>query len=103
MEQRTGNHTRQLWAQVLLAQVLYQTGEFAPAYENFLQAEVEACFWKAITLARHQRAASLELRAVLSLSWLWRQQGKVPQARQMLAQMYGRFTEGFDTMDLQEA
>jgi len=66
-------------------------------------AEVEACFWKAMTLARHQRAASLELRAVLSLSRLWRQQGKAPQARQMLAQMYGRFTEGFDTMDLQEA
>ena len=38
LEQRTGNHTHQLWAQVLLAQVLYQTGEFAPAYENFLQA-----------------------------------------------------------------
>jgi len=45
----------------------------------------------------------LELRAVLSLSRLWRQQGKAPQARQMLAQRYGRFTEGFDTMDLQEA
>jgi len=44
----------------------------------------------------------LELRAVLSLSRLWRQQGKSPQARQMLAQMYGRFTEGLDTMDLRE-
>jgi predicted ATPase len=68
-----------------------------------LDAEAEACFRKAITLAHRQRATSLELRAVLNLSRLWRQQGKSQQARQMLAQMYGRFTEGFDTMDPREA
>jgi DNA-binding winged helix-turn-helix (wHTH) protein/predicted ATPase len=66
-------------------------------------AEAEACFRKAITLARRQRTVSLELRAALSLSRLWRQQGKLQQARQMLAQVYSRFTEGFDTADLQEA
>jgi len=45
----------------------------------------------------------LELRAVMSLSRLWRQQGKKAEARQMLAEIYGWFTEGFDTADLQEA
>ena len=65
--------------------------------------EAEACFHKAIDIARHQRAKALELRAVMSLSRLWRQQGKKNEARQMLAEVYGWFTEGFDTKDLQEA
>jgi predicted ATPase len=67
------------------------------------QGEAEACFHKAIEVARKQQVKSLELRAVLSLSRLWQQQGKQKQARQMLAAMYGWFTEGFDTKDLQEA
>jgi predicted ATPase len=66
-------------------------------------AEAEACFRQAITLAHRQHAASLELRAVLSLSRLWRQQGKLQPARHILVQVYGRFTEGFDTADLQGA
>jgi predicted ATPase len=65
--------------------------------------EVEACFLKAIEIARRQQAKSLELRAVMSLSRLWQKQGKKDEARQMLAEIYGRFTEGFDTKDLQEA
>ncbi len=65
--------------------------------------EAEACFLKAIAIARQQGARSLELRAVMALSRLWRQQGKPGDARQMLAETYGWFTEGFDTMDLQEA
>ena len=65
--------------------------------------EAEACFLKAIAIARRQRARSLELRAVMALSRLWRQQGKPGDARQMLAETYGWFTEGFDTSDLQEA
>ncbi|SDC68317.1 Double zinc ribbon [Variovorax sp. CF079] len=65
--------------------------------------EVEACFLQAITIARRQGARSLELRAVMALSRLWRQQGKSAEARQMLAESYGWFTEGFDTADLQEA
>ncbi len=53
--------------------------------------------------AQRQGAKSWELRAVMSLSRLWQQQGKKKQARQMLADIYGWFTEGFDTTDLQEA
>jgi DNA-binding winged helix-turn-helix (wHTH) protein/predicted ATPase len=67
------------------------------------QSEAEACFLKAIEIARRQRAKSLELRAVMSLARLWQQQGKEEEARQMLAEIYGWFTEGFDTKDLQEA
>ena len=68
-----------------------------------LLAEAEACFDKAIAIARRQGAKSLELRAVMSLSRLWQSQGKQAEARQMLAEIYGWFTEGFDTADLQEA
>jgi adenylate cyclase len=58
---------------------------------------------KAIEIARQQSAKSLELRAVTSLSRLWQSQGKKEDARQSLAEIYGWFTEGFDTADLQEA
>jgi predicted ATPase len=68
-----------------------------------LESEAEECFLKAIEIARKQQAKSLELRAVMSLSRLWQQQGKKAEARQMLAEIYGWFTEGFDTKDLQEA
>jgi len=67
------------------------------------QAEAEECFLKAIEIARKQRAKSLEPRAVMSLSRLWQQQGKKEEARKRLAEIYGWFTEGFDTADLQEA
>ncbi len=67
------------------------------------EAEAEACFLKAIEIARRQQAKSLELRAVTSLSRLWQQQGKKDEARQLLAEIYNWFTEGFDTKDLQEA
>jgi adenylate cyclase len=66
-------------------------------------AEAEECFWKAIEIARSQSAKSLELRAVMSLSRLWHHQGKEGSARQLLADIYHWFTEGFDTRDLQEA
>jgi predicted ATPase len=65
--------------------------------------EAEACFHKAIEVARQQEAKSLELRAVISLSRLWQRQGKQTEARKMLAEIYGWFTEGFDTADLREA
>ena len=64
--------------------------------------EAEACFHKAIEIARKQQAKSLELRAVISLSRLWQQQGKKAEAHEMLAEIYGWFTEGFDTADLRE-
>jgi predicted ATPase/DNA-binding winged helix-turn-helix (wHTH) protein len=66
-------------------------------------AEAEECFFKAIEIARRQSAKSLELRAVMSLARLWQQQDKKENARQMLAEIYNWFTEGFDTKDLQEA
>ncbi len=66
-------------------------------------SEAEACFHKAIEIARKQQAKSLELRAVMSLSRLWQQQGKQHEGDEMLAEIYGWFTEGFDTKDLQEA
>jgi predicted ATPase len=63
----------------------------------------EALFHQALTLARRQQAKSWELRAAMSLSRLWQQQGKWEEARTLLAPIYGWFTEGFDTADLQEA
>jgi len=63
----------------------------------------EACFQKAIEIARKQQAKSLELRVVMSLAQLWQQQGKRAEAHQMLSENYNWFTEGFDTKDLQEA
>jgi predicted ATPase len=66
------------------------------------EGEAEACFQQAIEIARRQSAKSLELRAVMSLARLWQHQGKQDEARQLLAEIYGWFTEGFDTKDLQE-
>jgi predicted ATPase len=67
------------------------------------ELEAEEYFLKAIEIARRQQAKSLELRAVMSLSRLWQQQGRREEARQMLAEIYGWFTEGFDTKDWQKA
>jgi predicted ATPase len=66
-------------------------------------ARAEACFNQALAVARQQQAKSWELRAAMSLARLWRDQGKVQQARELLAPVYGWFTEGFDTRDLKEA
>jgi class 3 adenylate cyclase/predicted ATPase len=66
-------------------------------------AEAEAWLQRALEVARRQEAKSLELRAAMSLSHLWQQQGKRDEARELLAPVYGWFTEGFDTADLQEA
>jgi predicted ATPase len=67
------------------------------------QAEAEACFRQALEVAHWQSAKSLELRAVMSLSRLWQKQGKREEARKMLSEIYGWFTEGFNTADLKEA
>ena len=66
-------------------------------------AKAEAHFERALQVALVQRAKSWELRAAMSLARLWRDQGKVQQARELLAPVYGWFTEGFDTLDLKEA
>jgi predicted ATPase len=67
------------------------------------QNEAEECFQKALNIARRQQGKSLELRAATSLSRLWHQQGKRDEARELLSETYGWFTEGFDTEDLREA
>jgi tetratricopeptide (TPR) repeat protein len=67
------------------------------------ETAAEACFQRAIDLARQQQAKSWELRAAMSLCRLWQRQGKREEARQLLAEIYGWFTEGFDTPDLKDA
>jgi len=66
-------------------------------------AEVAAWLQRALDVARRQQAKSLELRAAMSLARLWQPQGKREEACKLLAPIYGWFTEGFDTADLQEA
>jgi predicted ATPase len=66
-------------------------------------AKAEAYFERALAVAREQQARSWELRAAMSMARLWRSQGKAQQARELLAPVYGWFTEGFDTLDLKEA
>jgi predicted ATPase len=66
-------------------------------------AKVEAHFDRALAIARQQQAKSWELRAAMSMARLWRDQSKRQQALDLLAPVYGWFTEGFDTLDLREA
>ena len=65
--------------------------------------KAEAYFDRALAVARQQQAKSWELRAAMSMARLWRDQGKRDEARELLAPVYGWFTEGFDTLDLKEA
>jgi len=86
------------WA---MAELYRLKGELLLA-QGAAEIEVEACFLQALDIARQQSAKSWELRATMNLCRLWQQQGKREQARQALADIYGWFTEGFDTHDLQE-
>ena len=67
------------------------------------KVEEEACFQKALDVARQQQAKSWELRAATSLARLWQQQDKQAEAHKLLSEIYNWFTEGFDTKDLQDA
>jgi hypothetical protein len=78
-------------------------GEIALLSPEVDAAKAEANFERALSVARQQQAKSWELRAAISLARLWRDQGKAKEARELLAPMYGWFTEGFDTRDLKEA
>jgi predicted ATPase len=78
-------------------------GEIALKLPQPDAAKAEAHFERALAVARKQQAKSWELRAAMSMARLWRDQGKPQQARELLAPVYGWFTEGFDTPDLQEA
>ena len=85
------------------AQVHRTAGEIALLSPARDAAKAEAYFERALAIARQQQTKSLELRTAMSLARLWRDRGKVQQARELLAPVYGWFTEGFDTRDLKEA
>jgi predicted ATPase len=85
------------------AELYRRKGELLLALTAENHAEATACFHHALAIARHQQAKSWELRAATSLARLWQSQGKRAEAYERLAQIYGWFTEGFDTADLQEA
>jgi predicted ATPase len=78
-------------------------GEVLSSHPERDLAEAKACFRRAVEVAKEQGAKSLELRAATSLAGLWAEQGKRAQARDLLAPVYGWFTEGFDTADLKDA
>jgi class 3 adenylate cyclase/predicted ATPase len=93
---RFGEH----WADALLHRL---RGEIMLKLDALNTAPAEQAFLTAIAIAREQKGRSFELRAAMSLARLWRDQGKLQQARDLLAPVYGWFTEGFDTRDLKEA
>ena len=92
--------TKESWWEAVVYRV---AGEIALQSPEPDAAKAEAYFERALTVARQQQAKSWELRAAMSMARLWRDQGKVQQARELLAPVYGWFTEGFDTRDLKEA
>ena len=96
---RVEQHEERYWE----AEVARLRGVLLLRQSGTPQAEAEAWLQRALDVARRQEAKSLELRAAMSLSRLWQQQGKSAKALDLLAPVYGWFTEGFDTADLQEA
>jgi predicted ATPase len=92
--------TKERWSE---AEVYRVAGEIALLSPERDAAKAAAYFQRALEIARLQRAKSWELRAAMSMARLWRDQGKVQQARELLAPVYGWFTEGFDTRDLKDA
>jgi class 3 adenylate cyclase/predicted ATPase len=85
------------------AEIYRLRGVLLLRHPGTLQAEAETWLQRALDIARRQEAKSLELRAATSLARLWHRQGKREQARQLLGDIYGWFTEGFDTHDLRAA
>jgi predicted ATPase len=85
------------------AEVNRVAGELARLSPEPDAANAEAYFERALAVARQQQAKSWELRAAMSMARLWRDQGKRDEGRELLAPVYGWFTEGFDTRDLKEA
>ena len=84
-------------------ELLRLKGELLIACDPGAKADAELAFCSAIDIAQRQSSKSWELRAVMSMARLWRDQGKREEARELLAAVYGWFTEGFDTLDLKEA
>jgi class 3 adenylate cyclase/predicted ATPase len=94
------NRTKERWWEAKVNRI---AGEIALKMPDPDAAKAEAYFDSALAVARQQQAKSWELRAAKSMARLWRDQGKRDEARQLLAPVYGWFTEGFDTRDLKEA
>ena len=92
--------TKERWCE---AEVHRMAGEITLLAPGPDAAKAETYFGRALAVARQQQAKSWELRAAMSLARLWRDQGKPQQARELLAPVYGWFTEGFGTRDLKEA
>jgi predicted ATPase len=92
--------TKERWYEAEINRIAGEIALKSPEQDG---AKAETYFQRARTIARQQQAKSWELRAAMSLARLWRDQAKVQQARELLAPVYGWFTEGFDTRDLKEA
>jgi predicted ATPase len=92
--------TKERWCEAEVNRVAGEIGLRSPQRDA---AKAEAYFERALTVARAQQAKSWELRAAISMARIWRDQGKRDEARELLAPVYGWFTEGFDTLDLKEA
>ena len=92
--------TKEKWWEAEIDRVAGEIVQLSPEPDA---AKAEAYFERALSVAGQQQAKSWELRSAMSLARLWRDQGKVQQARELLAPVYGWFTEGFDTRDLKEA
>ena len=92
--------TKESWYE---AEVNRMAGEIALKLPEPDAAKAEGYFERALAVARQQQAKSWELRAAMSMARLWSDQGKWDEARDLLAPVYGWFTEGFDTLDLKEA
>jgi predicted ATPase len=92
--------TKEKWCE---AEVYRIAGEIALMSPEPDPAKAEASFERALAVARSQKAKSWELRTAMSLARLWCDQGKRHEARELLAPVFGSFTEGFDTLDLKQA
>ena len=92
--------TNERWCE---ADIHRMAGEIALKSPEPNAAKAEGYFERALAVARQQQAKSWELRAAMSMARLWRDQGKRDEARNLLAPIYGWFTEGFDTFDLKDA
>jgi predicted ATPase len=92
--------TKEKWCE---AEVHRVAGDIALKSPEPDATKAQACFEHALAIARQQQAKSWEVRAATSLARLWRNQGKRQEAHDLLAPVYGWFTEGFDTVDLKEA
>jgi predicted ATPase len=96
----TAETTKERWCE---AEVNRVAGEITLMSSKRDEAKAQAYFERSLSVARAQQAKSWELRAAMSMARLWRDQGKLDEAHDLLAPVYGWFTEGFDTLDLKQA